>query len=81
MKEHVAKEHTRKEIAGDTKEAENKHQTIECAVCLKEFVSKVKLEEHIEAEHREETDERRQHQTTLAKQDDEGIDDAQKVLI
>ena len=73
---------TKKEFVGGPKGSENK--PIKCAVCLKDFVSKVKLEEHIEAEHREETDERRQYPTTLAQEDDEGIDDTvslEKVLI
>ena len=43
----LAEEHKEKDIVGDPEDAENKSQVIKCAICLQDFVAKVKLEEHI----------------------------------
>ena len=82
MKEHVEEEHKEKEV--DPKDTENKSHAIQCVVCLEQFPSNVKLEEHKEAEHKEQNEEKGQYQTTLSQQVDEEVDDSvnsEEVLI
>ena len=76
LKDHVTDEHILKSPKG----TEEKAQGFKCVVCLKDFVSNVKLEEHREARHKEQTEETSQGETILAQADDEGNEDAEKVL-